>query len=293
MYNALTYSYVNAMMNPSTISRRKKMGEIKQTNFRINADTADAFRKFCEEQGFNQAQGFDHLMQVLAIDQAKSLTPERKTEIEEFECSVKAILAAYLHSLEINANAEKRVKEQFTADLARRDRTIDELMKKIDALQTDKEVAEKAQAEAITVKETAEKNEKIAIEQAESAKKNSADQERIITMLNAKLAESEEKLSGYANLTIAEETARKKVQELTQSLNDCKKDHAAEIRALKKDAEIEQERAITAKERDMAAQIQAAELKAATLVGKLEMMEKQIQELSYPKTKTVTKKNNT
>lgn len=42
----------------------------------------------------------------------------------------------------------------------------------------------------------------------------------------------------------------------------------------------------------MSAQIQTAELKAATLAGKLEMMEKQIQELSYPKTKTVTKKNN-
>ena len=256
------------------------MGEIKQTNFRINADTADAFRKFCEEQGFNQAQGFDHLMQVLAIDQAKSLTPERKTEIEEFECSVKAILAAYLRSLEINANAEKRVREQFATDLARKDRTIDELMQKLDALQADKEIAEKAQAEAITARETAEKNEKIAIEQAESAKKNSADQERIITMLNAKLAESEEKLSGYANLIVAEETARKNVQELTQALTDCNKDHAAEINALKKDAEIEKERAITAKERELSEQIQVAELKAATLAGKLEMSEKRIQELN-------------
>lgn len=56
-------------------------------------------------------------------------------------------------------------------------------------------------------------------------------------------------------------------------------------------SELDKERAI-AKEREMSAQIQTAELKAATLAGKLEMMEKQIQELSYPKTKTVTKKNN-
>lgn len=57
-------------------------------------------------------------------------------------------------------------------------------------------------------------------------------------------------------------------------------------------SELDKERAIAAKEREMSAQIQTAELKAATLAGKLEMMEKQIQELSYPKTKTVTKKNN-
>lgn len=44
------------------------MGEIKQTNFRINAETADAFRKFCEEQGMNQAQGFDHIMQIVELD---------------------------------------------------------------------------------------------------------------------------------------------------------------------------------------------------------------------------------
>ena len=78
MYNTLTQLFADDMISVPTDRRKRKMGEIKQTNFRINADTADAFRKFCEEQGFNQAQGFDHLMQVLAIDQAKSLTPERK-----------------------------------------------------------------------------------------------------------------------------------------------------------------------------------------------------------------------
>lgn len=258
------------------------MGEIKQTNFRINADTADAFRKFCEEQGFNQAQGFDHLMQVLAIDQAKSLTPERKTEIEEFERSVKAILAAYLNSLEVNANAEKRVREQFATDLARKDRTIDELMQKLDALQADKATAEKAQAEAITARETAEKNEKIAIEQLTSVKKNVADQEQIITMLNSKLATADKQLVGYDSLVESEQKTKAKAQELNQVISDLKKDHAAEIKALKKDAEIDKERAIAAKEREMSAQIQAVELKAATLTGKLEALESQIKELTAP-----------
>ena len=51
------------------------MGEIKQTNFRVDTDTADAFRAFCTEHGMNQAQGFDHLIQILELNNAKIATP--------------------------------------------------------------------------------------------------------------------------------------------------------------------------------------------------------------------------
>ena len=54
------------------------MGEIKQANFRIDSDTADAFRAFCEQKGMNQAQGFDHVMQVFELNQAKSSIPGRR-----------------------------------------------------------------------------------------------------------------------------------------------------------------------------------------------------------------------
>lgn len=91
------------MYNISITRKReeKTMGEIKQTNFRIDQDTATAFRKFCEDNGMNQAQGFDHVMQVVELDRAKTAAPGRATEIESFEKSVKDIMAAYLNSLEI------------------------------------------------------------------------------------------------------------------------------------------------------------------------------------------------
>lgn len=37
------------------------MGEVRQTNFRVDQDTADKFREFCAAAGMNQAQGFDHV----------------------------------------------------------------------------------------------------------------------------------------------------------------------------------------------------------------------------------------
>lgn len=259
------------------------MGDIKQTNFRVNEDTADAFRKFCADQGISQAQGFDHAMDVLKLDQAKGIVPERKTEIEDFEMYVKKILEAYLQSLEINANAEKRAKEQFAGELSRREHDVDELRSRVDQLQAEKDAAEAAVASAVTAKEIAEKNEQIATNQAETAKKNSTDQEKIIAMLNANLAEKEKMLTGYADLAAAEQAAQKKVHELEQALNDAKKDHANEIKALKKDAEMEQERAVAAKERELSVKVQEAELKAARLTGKLEMLEARIKELTTEK----------
>ncbi|WP_352397255.1 hypothetical protein [[Clostridium] aminophilum] len=51
------------------------MGDIKQTNFHIDQVTADAFRKFCEENGWNQAEGFDNVMRQVELNKAKVATP--------------------------------------------------------------------------------------------------------------------------------------------------------------------------------------------------------------------------
>ena len=147
------------------------MGEIKQTNFRIDQDTADIFRKFCEENGMNQAQGFDHVMQIVEMDRAKAVTPERATEIEEFERYVKGIMGAYLTSIEINNSAEERIKERFESSLVRKDKTIDELREKTEVLQEEKKKAlfEKEQAEK--EKEALDERMKTWLLQMESIKK--------------------------------------------------------------------------------------------------------------------------
>lgn len=61
------------------------MGEIKQANFRIDSDTADAFRAFCEQKGMNQAQGFDHVMQVFELNQAKSSIPGEASRLRSLK----------------------------------------------------------------------------------------------------------------------------------------------------------------------------------------------------------------
>jgi len=108
------------------------MGDIKQTNFRIDQVTADAFRKFCEENGMNQAQGFDHVMQVVEMDKAKAAVPGSAKDIEEFELYVKKIMGAYMKCIEDYNNAKETVREQFASALESKDKMIQALQKKVE-----------------------------------------------------------------------------------------------------------------------------------------------------------------
>ena len=122
------------------MKEEKTTKESKQVNFRIDPDSAEAFRQFCTSHGMNQAQGFDHLMQILELNNAKAATPGRIVEIENFERLLKEILSAYINSIELSSNAELRVQEHFRSDLKRKDQTIDELREQIKLMETENSV---------------------------------------------------------------------------------------------------------------------------------------------------------
>ena len=214
------------------------MGEIKQTNFRIDSDTADRFRTFCEEAGLNQAQGFDHIMSVLEMDKAKAAVPERMTEIEEFERHTKAMLSAYLGSLEIAKSTEERVLEQFRSKLESKDETIMDLQNRLKeqmdlVIEARKESMELAEEKMVTEEER-----KAAVERMRAAETSAADKEKISNMLQIKLAEAEEKLERYPEVK-AEAT---KLAEDLAAAN-------RKYQELEKDKKIELERTVAAEEK--------------------------------------------
>lgn len=252
------------------------MGDVKQTNFRIDQDSAAVFRKFCEDNGMSQAQGFDHIMQVVELDRAKTAAPGRAVEIEGFEKSVKDIMAAYLNSLEINTAAEARIREQFAADLDRKDKTIDELREKIEQLQVARDDAE-------TQYTAAEARESSAIARMEAAQRNATDQERINSMLTLQLTEATEKLeSAQAALAKCRKLEaevidlRAKISESERIIENEKKTAENNLAQIKMRAELDTERAVIAKEREMRAQLREADKENAKLSAKLEQLQQQL-----------------
>lgn len=278
------------------------MGDSIQTNFRIDQESADTFRKFCKENGMNQAQGFDHLIQVMELDRAKAMVPTSSKDIEEFEMYVKKVMAAYLKSVEDYSNARDTAREDFASALESKDKMIASLQEKTEQLTEGKQILEKVTAEARSERDQAVKDAAAAKEQAETSAKLVDEKDKTISTLADKLGTAEEKAAGYDDLKKSEEAAKLRISELEKEMERIKeaadrelkavqKDHETEIRELKtemerkisdakKDAALAQAQAVADKEREMNVLLRETDKENAKLQAKLEALQTKIDEIS-------------
>lgn len=275
------------------------MGEIRQANFRIDQDTAAAFRQFCDENGWNQAEGFDNVMRQVELNKAKAAIPGRAIEIERFEKYTKDILSAYLTSLEINSGAEERIREQFANALDSKDKTIASLQEKVDKLAEGKQILEQVTSEARSERDQAVKEATAAKEQAETSAKLVAEKDKTISTLADKLGVAEAKAAGYDDLKKSEESAKNRINELEKEmermqesadreLKAVQKDHETEIRELK----VEMERKVSDVQKDTAlAQAQAVADKEREMMGQIREMDKLNARLQFENEELKTKIN--
>lgn len=312
------------------MKEEKTTKESKQVNFRIDPDSAEAFRQFCTSHGMNQAQGFDHLLQVLELNNAKAATPGRIVEIENFERLLKDILSAYITSIELSSNAELRAQEHFQSDLKRKDRTIDELREKAELMEAEKKETAAAMSAMQEEQNHLQDQAQYAISQMDAAKKAALNQEEMNRILQMQNQELQSKLVQYDALLQSEAQARKeaaafqlKIQELEQKLSheteqkknleqaaeqtqkqvhemenqrlndrlriadlerqlaDKDSDAQAMLKQARMQAELEQERAVIAKEREMQEELRKADRETVRLQAELEQLRlKLAQEIS-------------
>lgn len=213
------------------------MGDIKQTNFRIDQESADAFRKFCEENGMNQAQGFDHMLQVLELNRAKAMVPNSAKDIETFEMHVKKIMESYLQSVEDYNTARESAREEFASALTSKDKTIASLQEKVAQLKADKEIAETTAANADRIADQVVKEASVAKDQAGTALKLAEEKDKTIATLADKLAVAEGKAEGYDELKQSEEAAKGRIIELQKDVENLEAGFERELKASKEEAD--------------------------------------------------------
>lgn len=213
------------------------MGDIKQTNFRIDQESADAFRKFCEENGMNQAQGFDHMLQVLELNRAKAMVPNSAKDIETFEMHVKKIMESYLQSVEDYNTARESAREEFASALTSKDKTIASLQEKVPQLKADKEIAETTAANADRIADQAVKEASVAKDQAGTALKLAEEKDKTIATLADKLAVAEGKAEGYDELKQSEEAAKGRIIELQKDVENLEAGFERELKSSKEEAD--------------------------------------------------------
>ena len=264
----------NITTTAAQTEQQKPKSEIKQTNFRIGTDAADKFRQYCEANGLNQAQGFDHLIEILDMDQAKTALPDQAADIELFKTQAQDLINSYLHALSVSANFQKLATEHHWADLASKDKTIADLQARLEASEAAQKVSESTVAAALQSAAQADKDATQAREQAETAQKLADEKDKTIATLADKLATAEAKADGYDAL-------KEQAQAAETALKEEQKAHAADVKALQaemdqrvKDTEKDAEIARLTAQNEADKQISAAQDKAKELEQRLKDAEK-------------------
>ena len=234
------------------------MSEIKQTNFRIDQESADAFRAFCEQRGWNQAQGFDHLMQVLELQKGKEAVPERSFEISDFEAHVQALLGAYVQSVTMAQSTEDRVRQEFARRLESKDELIQSLQEDLKVATTKADAAAEVQLQLLSIQG----------DYAQATADLTAMQERVVYLQGQIEQVEQSKLSMERLLTGRLEAAEAKAAD-ADALRVERDRLAAELKEQARDHEIEAERATRAAEKAQEAAVAAERDKGAAAIAEL------------------------
>ena len=107
--------------------------EMKVRSFRISDSVSEKFKAFCSDFD-NQSVALDSLISAYEVQNARAILTERQTDIADYDTHIQAIQSAFLRSLELNENAEQRIRAEFNNVLNSKDQIIVQLQ------------AEKAQA---------------------------------------------------------------------------------------------------------------------------------------------------
>lgn len=117
--------------------------EIKAVSFRLAEDDIQKFREFADEQGLNQAEMFQSLMNSFEMAKAKGMITDRAKEIEVFQDTVNTLMNMFINSLAINQTSEERIRETLSLELSTKDQTIADLQSREKILKSDFERIDK------------------------------------------------------------------------------------------------------------------------------------------------------
>lgn len=241
------------------------MADIRQANFRLDQAAADNFRKFCEENGYSQAEGFDYLMQLLAMSRTTAAAPGRKTEIEAFKKSIEDITQTYLNSVDLCTNAESRIRSQFEALILSKDGIISNLQEKADRLETSAQ-------QATSIAEASAKSAAQAIKDATAAQKQADTAEQLCREKDETIATLKEKVSDYGNLKKGYEDAQERLVELGAEIDMLRRNAETQ----KRDADMALASAVMAKEREYMDKLRDADRETARLQAEVSILREQL-----------------
>ena len=231
--------------------------EIKVRSIRADETTLDKFKALSAEFE-SQGDCLSQLITAYEINNAKHILTDVKADIADYESHINSIQQAFLHVLELNSNAEKRIRQEFNDLLCSKDSQIISLQERADKTEHELENANNIYQQNIDVLKTSESEanrevkaltESLSIktreyEQSERAVK---DKQLIIDNLTSRLPEQdiiENQLNEMKQKLNENETMinqqKNEINELKQQLLSQEQSHELELQK----AEIEKQNAV-------------------------------------------------
>lgn len=253
---------------------------IKTRSVRADEAVLNRFVQLSKDYFGSQNECLSQLVATWELHNAANELPEMKTDIQDIEAHLQAVQSAFVHILELNANAESRISLDYAARLESKDKVIEDYQQKLTATKETisalKSAAETTASELLSVKNmlaaTEEENSRLSSSLNDKAALV-ADKQAIIDELTKKLPDAAVTDKIISDLKSDNAAANKKVDELTKELSGVKA--ASELAKKSADLEIKE-----AKARSELA-VKAAELNAKTAIADAkEQSQKRIDELS-------------
>lgn len=243
--------------------------ELKNRSIRIDEDTFSKFKEIASENFANQNECLNELVKVYELDQGKKLLPDRKAEIENFEACLVQIQNAFIHSLEMNHNAELRVRGEFEAQLEEKDLKLqsevdkstsyfEELKSLKEALEEIKAENEKLDLENKGLKESLkvcreemdsneEKYQKEMLEKQDvidALKQTNKRDQADIESLKAEIEANKDKFAKFEKLQEENNSLKVEKQNLESQVSSLKESHKKELQDLEKKCDLEKQKAL-------------------------------------------------
>lgn len=233
--------------------------ELKVKSFRISEETTDKFKALCVDFD-NQNTALSALINAYEVHNAKALLSNRQTEIEDYDVHLQALQRAFLQSLELNSNAEERIRIEFARQLDIKDNTIADYQIRLSELeQLLKDTEEKCRTDINTVSDkltdavndVSEANKQISLLESDNAalKSSVIDKQQLIDNISKQLAEADIIKSEHTSL-LKNIDELKKLNETEKAANNNKilelnlsiSSLSNEIEKLKSTAEVKNEK---------------------------------------------------
>lgn len=160
-------------------------------SLRITDEVMAKFKAIQDENGMTHDTALKMLVNAYELEASKNAIPDRETEIANFQTKVNEITEAFLHSLQMNQDAEARARAEVSLQLKSKDDTIIDLQEKLSDLK-DKNTTMRAEAEEAKAANKHLSEELLTAKSAEiEAKSALSDKETIIEMQKNQLADFE------------------------------------------------------------------------------------------------------